>query len=354
VGKTVLLLKLNQIAESEKFDVIWVEADERKSLAELLVPGIRKALVTISAVESAKELARRGLGVLLSFIRTVKFSVGDAELGLTIAPEKGVADSGDLAADLLELMLALGQAARAAKKPVIILIDELQYLTPTELSALITSIHRINQLVLPVLMVGAALPQIRGLAGTAKSYAERLFKFPEIGPLEEKDAIAAIQNPAGEAGVEFEKAAVHHILKRTGRYPYFLQQWSYEAWNIAEGRVVRARDAICADDKAIEALDDGFFQVRFDRCTPSEKKYMLALAVLGSGTQRSGEIANLLKVKSASVAPTRNSLIKKGMIYSPAHGDTAFTVPLFDQYLKRVVPHGLSPPGKRTEKSRKR
>ena len=354
VGKTVLLLKLSQIAQSEKFEVIWVEADEKKTLAELLLPGIRKALFAISTVESAKDVARRGLRVLTSFISTVKLSVGDAELGLTIAPEKGSADSGNLAADLLELMLALGEAARAAGKSVVILIDELQYLTSAELSALIMSIHRINQLVLPVFMVGAALPQIRGLAGTSKSYAERLFRFPEIGPLEEKDAIAAIRNPAGEAGVEFEDEAVHHILKSTRRYPYFLQQWSYEAWNIAEGDVVRAKDTIRADDKAIEALDDGFFKVRFDRCTPSERKYMWALAELGSGTQRSGEIASLLNVKSASVAPTRNSLMRKGMIYSPAHGDTAFTVPLFDQYMKRVMPLGLSSPGKRTRKSRKR
>jgi hypothetical protein len=189
-----------------------------------------------------------------------------------------------------------------------------------------------------VILVGAGLPQILGLAGTSKSYAERLFKFPEIGALDELDAMNAIVNPARGEGVEIERAAVAQILSLTERYPYFLHQWAHEAWNVADGNVIRAKDVLSAHNNAIAVLDEGFFKVRFDRCTPSERKYMRALAELGSGIQRSGDIAQLLKVKTASVAPTRSSLIKKGMIYSPSHGDTAFTVPLFDQYMKRAMP----------------
>ncbi len=268
----------------------------------------------------------------------MKLKINDVDLGLTISPEVGTADSGDIEFDLPDLMLAIGQAAKAAQRPVAILIDELQYLSEAEFSALIMSIHKLNQSSLPVILIGAGLPQILGLAGTSKSYAERLFKFPEIGALDEKDAVNAIVNPARDEGVTFDKGAVHQILSLTERYPYFLQQWAHEAWNVADGNRIVAKDVLQAHNNAIAVLDEGFFKVRFDRCTPSERKYMRALAELGSGIQRSGDIAQLLKVKTTSVAPTRSSLIKKGMIYSPSHGDTAFTVPLFDQYMKRAIP----------------
>jgi hypothetical protein len=227
--------------------------------------------------------------------------------------------------------------ARDCRKPVIFLIDELQYLAEKEFSALIMSMHQVSQRGLPVVLVGAGLPQILGLAGNSKSYAERLFSFPTIGALHEIDARNAIVNPAKAEGVSFNRGAVEQILKVTERYPYFLQQWAHEAWNIAEGSVIEAQDVLSAHNNAIAVLDSSFFKVRFDRCTPSEKKYMRALAELGNGSHRSGDIAEILRVKSASVAPTRSNLIKKGMIYSPSHGDTAFTVPLFDQFMKRAM-----------------
>jgi hypothetical protein len=337
VGKTVLLVKIREIADNGGFHTISVEAHEGKTLPELLVPGIRKAFFALSTIEKAKDQAKRGLRVLRSFLSAVKISVNDVEYGITIAPEVGTADSGDIEADLPELLLALGEAAKASGKPIAILIDELQYLSTREFSALIMAIHRLNQKSLPVILIGAGLPQILGLAGTSKSYAERLFKFPSIGALEERDAINAVVNPARAEGVDFEPPAVAQILKVTERYPYFLQQWAHEAWNVAEGTVIRAKDVLEAHNNAISVLDESFFKVRFDRCTPSEKKYMRALAEFGTGSHRSGDIATVLKVKTASVAPTRSNLIKKGMIYSPSHGDTSFTVPLFDQYMKRAM-----------------
>jgi hypothetical protein len=318
------------MAESLGFSPISVEAHEGKSLPELLVPGIRKAILSISTVERAKEHGRRALRVLRSFVSAVKVSVDGIEYGLSIAPETGVADSGDLESDLPDLFLSLGAAADAAQRPIAVIIDELQYLSEAEFSALIMAIHRVNQLNHPIILIGAGLPQILGLAGESKSYAERLFRFPHIGALEEQDAINAVVNPA--------KAEVAQILKVTERYPYFLQQWAHEAWNVAEGTTIRAKDVLEAHNNAIAILDESFFKVRFDRGTPSEKKYMRALADLGAGSHWSGDIAAILEVKSASVAPTRNKLIKKGVIYSPSYGDTAFTVPLFEEFMKRAIP----------------
>jgi hypothetical protein len=201
-----------------------------------------------------------------------------------------VADSGDLESDLPDLFLSLGAAADAAQRPIAIIIDELQYLSEAEFSALIMAIHRVNQLTRPIILIGAGLPQILGLAGESKSYSERLFKFPPIGALEEHDAINAVVNPARAEGVSFEKPAVAQILKVTERYPYFLQQWAHEAWNVAEGTIIRGKDVLEAHNNAIAILDESFFKVRFDRCTPSEKKYMRALAELGAGSHRSGDI----------------------------------------------------------------
>jgi hypothetical protein len=215
----------------------------------------------------------------------------------------------------------------------------MQYLSEKEFSSLIMSVHRINQSSLPLILIGAGLPQILGLAGNSKSYAERLFSYPRIGALSEPDAINAIVTPAKAEGVRFESGAIQQILKVTKQYPYFLQQWAYEAWNVAQGDLIRAKDVLEAHNNALATLDESFFKVRFERCNPSEKKYMRALAELGSGAFRSGDIADILGVKTTSVAPTRGKLIKKGMIYSPAHGDTEFTVPLFDEYMKRAMPN---------------
>jgi hypothetical protein len=338
VGKTVLLNKLGDIAHNEKFNSAIVEAHEGKSLPELLLPPLRTILYSLSAVESAKEAARRGLRALKGFLSGLHITINEIDFGLSVDAEKGLADSGDIEADLPDLIYSIGEAAKAAKIPVALLVDELQYLSEQEFSALIMSIHRINQRELPLVLIGAGLPQIHGLAGNSKSYAERLFRFPEIGALERTDAVAAIVNPAHQEGVTFTNGAIDKILELTECYPYFLQQWAYEAWNASDTETILPETIDVATKLAIQELDKSFFKVRFDRCTPSEKKYMRALAEFGRGKHRSGDLAEALGVKVTSVAPTRSALIKKGMIYSPSHGDTAFTVPLFDQYMRRVVP----------------
>jgi AAA domain len=337
VGKTVLLNRFRDAADETGFKSAFVEAHEGKTLPELLVPSLRTILYSLSMIENAKEKARKGLRVLKGFLGSLNVKIGDIDFGLSIDPEKGLADSGDIEADLPALITTIGEAAKDANIPVALLVDELQYLSPEEFSALIMSVHWINQREMPVILVGAGLPQIHGLAGDSKSYAERLFRFPEIGALDREDAIAAIANPAKAEGVTFADDAIDRILQLTERYPYFLQQWAHEAWNASESPVISLATVDVATKMAIRELDKSFFKVRFDRCTPSEKKYMRALAEFGQGKHRSGDVAEKLGVKITSAAPTRSALIKKGMIYSPAHGDTAFTVPLFDQYMRRVM-----------------
>ena len=199
------------------------------------------------------------------------------------------------------------------------------------------AIHRIVQKQLPLILVGAGLPQLVGLAGRSKSYAERLFDYPKIGPLNRLDTILAIQEPVKEQGISFTDEALNEVMSKTEGYPYFLQEWGYHAWNLATNNQI-SLDVIKEATKAsLQRLDESFFRVRFDRLTPSEKRYLRALAEFGSGPHRSGDVAEKLKVKSQSVAPIRASLIKKGMIHSPSYGDTEFTVPLFDDFMRREM-----------------
>jgi DNA-binding CsgD family transcriptional regulator len=338
VGKTVLLNRIQDLAEELGYKAIAIEAPENKRLPALLVPPLRQLLFALDRMENLSDKVKRSLRVLKAFAGAIRVDLGGFDVSLDIEPEVGAADSGDLEADLPVLMVAVAEAAAARNVPVAIFIDELQYLTEEELSALIMAMHRIAQSQLPMLLVGAGLPQLVGLTGKSKSYAERLFDFPLVGALREEDAKEALQRPVEREGVSFEPAALEEIVGITERYPYFLQEWGYHAWNIADISPI-SLDAIRASHTGvIEQLDRSFFRVRFDRLTPREKDYLRAMAELGPGPHRSGDIADVLQVNVRSVAPLRSGLIRKGMIYSPAHGDTAFTVPLFDQFMQRIIP----------------
>jgi hypothetical protein len=337
VGKTVLLNKVEEIANSSGYIATLVETPETKTLPELLVPCLRKILFRLDTQERVTEAVKRGMMTLRSFANTVKVSIGDVEVGLSIAPQKGTADSGDLATDLCDLFEAVGQAAKARGKSVAIIIDELQYIKEKEFSALIMAVHRVSQRQLPLILIGAGLPQLVGLAGKAKSYAERLFDYPVVDALSPDDAALALREPARREGVTFMEDALKLVAKMTKGYPYFLQEWGYHSWNTAHSSPITTADVHTASDVAIASLDKSFFRVRFDRVTPREKDYMFAMASLGAEPHRSGDIAAELGVTVESIAPVRSSLIKKGMIYSPAHGDTVFTVPMFADYLNRVA-----------------
>ncbi|MFM1979498.1 MAG: hypothetical protein RLZ68_763 [Pseudomonadota bacterium] len=340
VGKTVLLNKVREMAQAQGYQALLIEAHESKALPNLLLPSLRQTLFALDRMQNVSQKVKRGLRVLRSFIGAVKVKVGDAEFGLDIDPETGSADSGDLEADLAELFVAVGEAAADRQTAVAIIIDELQYMTELEMSALIMATHRVSQRNLPLVLIGAGLPQLVGLAGKSKSYAERLFTYPELGALSLADASLALQGPVATQGVSFTPEALAEVFRVTQGYPYFLQEWGYQSWNMA-GQSPIDEDLIRQTTVASTArLDQSFFRVRFDRLTPREKDYLSALAELGTGNQRSGGVAERLGVKVQTIAPLRSSLIKKGMIYSPAHGDTAFTVPLFDQFMLRTMPDG--------------
>lgn len=337
VGKTVLLNRVEDQARLAGYHTSLIESHEEKSLPALLLPELRRILLGLDRGEQIEAAVKRGIRVLKSFTKGLKVTLGEVEIGLDIDPETGVADSGDLEADLPALFVAIGEAARARKTAVAIIVDELQYLSEIEFSALIMALHKIAQKGLPLILVGAGLPQVVGLAGRSKSYAERLLDYPEIGPLSETDAAKALAEPAERAGITFTAEALAAIYAQTRGYPYFLQEWGYQAWNLAVPPTIDAAVIERATQASINRLDEGFFRVRFDRLTPREKDYMRAMALLGPGPHRSGEIADKLTASVRTVAPVRSSLINKGMIYSPAHGDTGFTVPLFDQYLRRMM-----------------
>lgn len=338
VGKTVLLNRLHNDAERNGFATLMLEAPEKRSLPALLVPSMRAALLRLDRLAAGGDLAKRALRALGGFVRAMKVKYDDIEFGIDLGAEPGVADSGDLDADLVSLFQAVGEAARERRTAMVLFIDELQYVPEPQLAALITALHRCAQLTLPITMVGAGLPQLVGQMGRAKSYAERLFEFTPIGPLAPADAIRAISAPAERFGVAYDPAALQAILEQTGGYPYFLQEWGKHAWTCADASPISLADVNAATQQALAELDASFFRVRLDRLTPSEKRYLRAMAQLGPGPHRSGDIAHMLGREVQTVAPTRAKLIDKGMIYSPAHGDTAFTVPLFDAYLRRIIP----------------
>lgn len=338
VGKTVLLNRIHTFAAEQHYDAVLIEAHEEKSLPELIVPTLRSILFRLDQMGGVNEKVKRAFRVFRSFLGTVKFKSGGFELTLDVDPELGSADSGDLETDLPVLITAVAEAAGARGRSVALLVDELQYFSETELSGLIMGMHRVSQLQLPMILLGAGLPQIAGIAGKSKSYAERLFEFAALGPLSEQDAMTAIEEPITRENEKIHPDATRAIVDASQGYPYFLQEWAYECWNTADKSPITLKDVQVATQKVIHKLDNSFFRVRLDRLTPSEKRYLRAMAERGPGPHRSGDVAETLGVKVSSVAPTRSSLIRKGMVYSPSHGDTAFTVPMFDEFLKRQMP----------------
>lgn len=338
VGKTVLLNKIRLDAEARSIATASIEAPEDRSLPGTLVPTLRATLLRLSRGEALRAGLSRAMKALGSFAKALKVKYQDIELAVDLDIERGVADSGDLEIDLADLLTVVGEAAVERATAVVLIIDELQYVPEEQLAALISALHHVSQRQLPVTMLAAGLPQLLGQMGRAKSYAERLFEFAPIDRLEDQAARDALCKPAARNDVSFTEEAIAEILAQTCGYPYFIQEWGKHSWNIAEQSPITGSDSRNATTAALAELDASFFRVRFDRLTPAEKRYMRAMAELGSGPHRSGDIAEKLGKKVTAVAPLRNALITKGMIYSPSHGDTAFTVPLFDGFMKRILP----------------
>lgn len=338
VGKTVLLNRIRLDAEARGFVSVRIEAPEGRSLPSVLAPALRAALLKLDRIEAVRAGGAKALRALAGFAKALKVKYSDIEVALDVDAQRGLADSGDLESDLTDLLSEVGRAAAERETAVALYVDELQYVPEDQLGALITALHDASQRELPVAMVAAGLPQLVGQSGRAKSYAERLFEFVRIDRLDHDAAIQALRVPVEEEGAAFDAGAMEEILKQTLGYPYFLQEWGKHAWNVAEASPITQADAEKATQDALAELDGSFFRVRFDNLSPAERRYLRAMAEIGPGPHRSGEVAEALGRSVASVAPTRSSLIAKGMVYSPAHGDTAFTVPLFDGFMKRILP----------------
>ena len=337
VGKTVLLNRIRLDAEARGIASVRVEAPEERSLPALLIPALRATLLRLSRGELLKDGLLTGMRALASFTKALRVKYQDIEFSIDADPATGLADSSDLDTDLTDLLLTLGRAAGERATAIVLFIDELQYVPEEQLASLIAALHTSSQEQLPIAMVAAGLPQLVGRTGDAKSYAERLFEFAPVDRLDDDDARDALIVPASKEGVAFDADAISEILCQTSGYPYFLQEWGKHTWDVAHASPIELNDARRATTEALAELDASFFRVRFDRMTPTQKRYLRAMAELGPGPHRSGDIAHILNRKVTTVAPIRNSLIAKGMIYSPAHGDTAFTVPLFDDFMKRIM-----------------
>ncbi|QJQ12193.1 ATP-binding protein [Pseudomonas putida] len=332
-GKTVLLNEVGKIAEQAGLLVSKVESPEEESLARLLYPEMRKVMRSLSTVEAAKQIANRGLKGLRGFASIFKIDIAGVEVG--VEPEPGLADSGNLQYDLPDLFNVIGRAAQAAGKGWILLIDEVQYLGEADLRALIVSMHKMSQEGLPVLLVGAGLPQVARLAGEAKSYAERLFLYPEINALDADAAAKAVLKPILDEEASIAEAALQEIVVRTKGYPFFLQEWASTAWNCAEGPEISLDDVVQSYSETLALLDAGFFRVRIDQLTPSEVLFVRAMSELGDGPYAVGDIAKAMGRTQSSLGPTRAKVIAKGMAYSTDHGVLDFTVPLFAEFMRR-------------------
>ena len=338
VGKTVLLNRIRLDAEARGIASVRMEAPEERSLPALLIPALRATLLRLSRGQALKDHLLRGMRALASFTKALKVKYQDIEFAIDVDPEIGLADSSDLDTDLADLLATLGKAAGERGTAIVLFIDELQYVPEEQLASLIAALHSASQELLPITMVAAGLPQLVGRTGDAKSYAERLFEFAPVDRLGDDDARDALVVPASKEDVAFSPDAISEILRQTSGYPYFLQEWGRHSWDIADASPIELDDAERATTEALAELDASFFRVRFDRLTPTQKRYMRAMAELGPGPHRSRDIAHILNRKVTTVAPLRSSLIAKGMVYSPARGDTAFTVPLFDDFMKRIMP----------------
>ena len=337
VGKTVLLGAFEERARAAGWITVETEITKSSQFGPRMAQLVRRALLHVAPKERWRDRAKRAAGILRSFSITVT-TEGTLTGTLDVDPIPGVGDSGDLGEDLTDLLIGLGEAAQEEDCGVVFLLDEVQFLSSVELEALIAGLHKTVQRRLPITLVGAGLPQLPRLAGEAKSYAERLFKFPVIGRLSDAEAARALTEPAAEQGVVFDDRAVRTVVVYTEGYPYFLQEYGKILWDYATASPIPAVEAVEAQALVEAKLDGSFFRVRVERASELELRYMRAMAELGPAPQRAGEIADLLGRTSEQLGPTRARLIDKGLLYTPGYGLAAFTVPQFDRFLRRSYP----------------
>ncbi len=351
VGKTVLLGQFRTKAIAKEWVVVELEVskNDENHFRGSLASKLRTALLELSPKARWTDRFKHAAAVLRSFTIAVD-AAGTWSAGLDVDAAEGFADHADLALDLTDVFVALGEAAKERERGVVLLLDEVQFLSKQQLEATIEALHKMVQRKLPVTLVGAGLPQIAELAGDAKSYAERLFKFPSIGNFGEVDAKAALSKPAEEEDVSFDGDALDEAFAVTGGYPYFLQELGYAVWTVADGPVITRDDIVTAVPAYEAKLDESFFRVRLDRATELQRAYLRAMAELGPDAQKASDVAEVMGRTSQNLAPTRAELINMGLLYTPQHGYAAFTVPHFDKFLLRAIP-ALEVPAIKSRKS---
>lgn len=336
MGKTVLLGEYEKIANEESWVPVKAEVSKNTEFGPQIANLARRALFQVSPKARWSARAREAGATLKSFSLTVKPD-GSLTAGLDMEAAHGHADSGDLNDDLADVFVAIGRAAQEHGQGVVFLFDEIQFLKRTELEALIGAVHRAVQYQLPLTFAGAGLPQLPGLAGDAKSYAERLFKFPMLGELTGDAACEALVEPARQERVGVDQRAVDAILTYTEGYPYFIQEFGRAVWDLADGPEITPEDAANAQGVVEAELDESFFRTRIQRSTVEERRYMRAMAELGSTEQKASDVADVLGKSSEQIAPLRARLISKGLLYTPRYGYAKFTVPQFDRFMRRYM-----------------
>ncbi|WP_259557885.1 ATP-binding protein [Brachybacterium sillae] len=345
VGKTVLLGRFRDASLTERWAVVEYEAvkhDDHRFRRDLAM-RLRAALFELSPRARWTARFERAAAALSAFTVSVD-ATGQLQAGMNVDMIEGLADHQDLSMDLTDVLLTLGEAAQDANRGVVLLIDEIQFLSRPQLEALIIALHKTVQRGLPLLVVGAGLPQVAELAGDAKSYAERLFTFPAIGNLEHADALEAMRGPARQESVEFTADALELAHDLTGGYPYFIQELGSAVWGVADSSPITRDDVAIAQEVYQAKLDSSFFRVRLDRATELQTAYLRAMAELGPEPQKAADVAAVLDRESTQLGPTRAELIDMGLLYTPQHGYAAFTVPHFDLYMRRAIPEVLVPP----------
>ena len=337
VGKTVLLNRIEDIAEENDILYEHIEVSERSSFKTAISLHIQKLIRQMSVKAKAENIWQKAMSVLKAFQITYS-PEGDVSVSLKddVAAAVGISDTGNFANDLTELFVSMGTLAKNSESSVCLFIDEIQYLKDDEFEALITAVHRVNQKGLPVTLFAAGLPKVAKIAGDIKSYAERLFSFISIDSLKPEAAKLALVEPAKKIDVTFTDEAIDEILRITEGYPYFLQEYGKQVWDFIKDHKIDSTSVQEAYPVFEKSLDNSFFKVRYDRATQKEKEFMLAMVECGELPCTIAQIASKMNCNVQRISPLRAQLIHKGFIYATRYGEVDFTVPQFNQYLKRI------------------
>ncbi|OUN30569.1 ATP-binding protein [Blautia sp. An81] len=336
VGKTVLLNAIEE--KAEELDILYahIEIAEKRSFIVQIANASKKIIHRMSVIESVKDLGHKALGILQAF--QVTYNPEEQTFTAGIAEPSMYVSSGVLSDDLTEMFVAMGRMAAKAKRAICFFVDEIQYMKPNEMEALINALHRVNQLRLPITIYGAGLPKILKILGEVKFYSERLFQYIEVAELSDHAATDAIVKPATELGVQYEEEAVEEIKEWSKGYPFFIQELCNTIWEETGSEIIKKSDVERVIPVFLDKLDKGFFKIRYDRCTKKEHDFLFAMVRCGSLPCTISNVAKILGKRVSSISPTRAQLISKGIIYSTGHGEIDFTVPQFDRYLKRINP----------------